>query len=575
MELREYIAVGRRWLWLFVLATAVAAVGAWVATRFSPRTYRSQTTLMVGRATDNPDPNFQALYMSQQLASTYAQMATREPVLQGVVDALGLKTSWHALHGMVKADPVPGSPLFTIAVVDTDPVRAQVIGDAVAQQLIEQSPTPSQRKKMEDQVFIQSQLDQLRSNIDAGEQQLKEIESQIGLETSARAIADLQNRNTALQSKLEAWSQRYADLRTAFEGSDVNSLAVIEPATPGAQVGPNVRMNVLLAIALGFGLALGAVLLLEYLNDTVKTTENIEKRLGLTGLATIERVENIENRRDGLVTLNEPRSPIAEAYRALRTNLQFSLLGHSGGALLITSANPGEGKSTTAANLAVVMAQGGKSVILVDSDLRRPSLHRFYGFTNSLGVTSLLLDESLGPDDALRQVENVPNLRVLTSGPLPPNPAEVLESSQMRTLLERLRGRADIVLLDSPPLLVVTDGAILSTIADATLLVLDSGDTRIEAARKAAETLEKVGVQPIGAVVNKLDRDSVGGYYYYYYNAYRYRYGEYYGGSNGEGGHGGSQGGGTGAAPTAPGRSRPTPQRLLERVMQSFTSLLS
>jgi non-specific protein-tyrosine kinase len=269
------------------------------------------------------------------------------------------------------------------------------------------------------------------------------------------------------------------------------------------------------------------------------------------------------------VSLSEPRSPSSEAYRALRTNLQFALLGRSGEVLLVTSAYPGEGKSTTAANLAVAMAQGGRAVILADTDLRRPSLHRFFGFPNNLGVTSLLLDASLGPADALRPAEAVPGLQVLTSGPLPPNPAEVLESSRTQTLLAQLRGQADVIILDSPPLLVVTDAAVLSTLADGTLLVLDSGATRVDAARKAIETLEKVGVRPIGAVVNKLDPASAGRYYYDY--AYTYRYGAYYGGSGGDG----DQGDGTGTAPTVRGAARTRPLRLLERLMQGFTSLLS
>ena len=567
MELRDYLAIGVKWLWLFVLATAVAAVSAWVGTRFIPRTYATQTTIMVGRATANPEPNFQSIYLSQSLASTYAQMATRERVLQGVVDTLGLETSWQTIKGMVKASPVPGTQLVEIRVVDTDPLRAQVIADEVAKQLIENSPTPKQRETIKNQAFIDRQVENLQASIDSAETEVTEIDSKIGLETSARAIGDLQNRKSALQSKLETWRSQVARFMSSVEGSDVNSLEIVEEAGPGSPVGPDVTANVLLAAALGLGLALGAVLLLEYLDDTVKTGEDIDRRLGLSPLATIDVMPDADERRDTLSTLLQPRSPVAEAYRVLRTNLQFSLLGEPGaGRLVVTSANPGEGKSTTAANLAVAVAQSGKRVILIDTDLRRPSLHRFFDLPNSLGMTSLLLDENLTLDDALHPIEAVPGLSVLTSGPLPPNPAEALVSARMRGLLDLARERSDLVIMDSPPLLVVTDGAVLATEADATLLVFDCGATRTDAARKAIDALARVGIKPIGAVINRLDESKVGRYYYYY--ARRYSYNEYYGGggSDGPGSAGGAGGGGRRP-------SRPLPE-WVARLRDSVTALI-
>lgn len=234
------------------------------------------------------------------------------------------------------------------------------------------------------------------------------------------------------------------------------------------------------------------------------------------------------------MTLKHPRSPISEAYRVLRTNLEFSLLSETTPSLLVTSPNPGEGKSVTAANLAVVIAQAGSQVILVDSDLRRPVQHRVFQLPNSLGMTSLLLDVHLDVESALQPVEGLTGLRVLTSGPLPPNPAEVLKSRRTATLLASLIERADMVVLDSPPLLAVADAAILAGLASGTLLVCQSGVTRTAAAREALEALAKVGVKPLGLVVNDLDRSRVGSYYYHKYYYYR-RYGYYYGdGHDGE-----------------------------------------
>ena len=536
MEFREYLGLARRWLWLFVLATAVAAAGAWLVSLSLPNRYASQATILVGQATRSGDPSYAALRISTDLALTYAQMATHEPVLQGVVDSLGLDAHWMSLRGLVRASAVAGSPLLEVRVIDTDPTRAQVIAQAVAEQLVEHSPTPKEREVMKRRDFVERQLDSLQVSIDQAQADLEDIEGQFALATSARVIAELQNRQTSRQRQMETWRTQYANLSSTIEGSEINSLEIIGPAVRGFRVGPNRQMNVFLAALIGLCLALAAVLVIEYLDDTVKTAENVEKRLGLPGLATIEIMPDVTHRADALIALRHPRSPTAEAYRALRTNLEFGLLDRAGKRVLITSANPGEGKSTTAANLAVVLAQGGARVVLVDTDLRRPSLHRFFGRSNSVGLTSLLLGrDAAAPADVLSAVDGVPELRVLTSGPLPPNPAEVLKSPRTAQVLERLSEDADVLVLDSPPLLVVADAAVLAACSDATVLVFECGSTRTDAARRALDTLAKVGVQPLGAVVNKLDRSRTGGYYYYY--SYRYRYGEYYG-SDGEGGDG-------------------------------------
>jgi len=546
MELRDYLAIARKWAWLGLLSTAVAAAGAWAGTWFMARTYLSESTIMVGRAIDNPDVSAQTIFLSNQLATTYAGMATREPVLKGVVDALGIEADWRALEGMVKAVPQPGSPMFEVRVIATDPALAQRLAAEVGNQLTQQSTTQRQLSTLQDQDFLRSQLQKLQANIDTIDGDLDALQTQIDLETSARGISELQQRLGAKQAQRDRYQERYVELRTQLEGSDVNALSIIEPATPAVQVGPDVRMNVLFAALIGLGLAIGAVLLLEYLDDTVKTPEEAERRVGLTGLGVVDLFAHGAARADGLVTLTQPRSPTAESYRTLRTNLQFSLLRRPLGSLVVTSPNPGEGKSTTSANLAVVMAQSGKRVVLVDGDLRKPALHRFFGLPNNLGLTSLLLDASSRPQDALRSIDAVPELRVLTSGPLPPNPAEVLGSPGMKRVLAALQADADLVIVDSPPILLVTDAAILAAEAAGTLIVLDSGGTRTDAARKAAETLQKAGVAPLGAVVNKLNRTQVGGSYRYgSYYRYDHGYGDYFDGggdTDGQGAEGGDGG---------------------------------
>lgn len=211
-----------------------------------------------------------------------------------------------------------------------------------------------------------------------------------------------------------------------------------------------------------------------------------------------------------LIALHDPRSPAAEAYRTLRTNIQFSSIDKPLHTLLVTGAAPDEGKSTTLANLAIIMAQAEQRVILVDCDLRRPSLHTLFDLPNDTGLTSLILAQ----DEALPlQATGVPGLSLLASGPLPPRPADILGSRRMEAAIARLRAEADIVLFDTPPVTAVTDAAVLATRVDGVLLVFQAGKTRREHARRTRQILEKVKANIVGVVLNDAQIEQGYGYY--------------------------------------------------------------
>jgi capsular exopolysaccharide synthesis family protein len=213
-----------------------------------------------------------------------------------------------------------------------------------------------------------------------------------------------------------------------------------------------------------------------------------------------------------LITLTDPRSPAAEAYRRLRTNLTFAALDKPIETLVVTSAAPDEGKSTVLANLAVTMAQGERRTILVDADLRRPGLHEVFGVANDRGLTTMIVEEAaLGAPPLVNT--GVDNLWLVPSGPLPPNPADILGSRKMEEAIAALKARADVVLFDAPPVIAVTDGAVLGTKVDGVLLVVCAGRTRREHAQRARELLERVHVRIVGAVLNDAPRNVVlGGY---------------------------------------------------------------
>ena len=212
-----------------------------------------------------------------------------------------------------------------------------------------------------------------------------------------------------------------------------------------------------------------------------------------------------------LITLTDPRSPGSEAYRTLRTNLAFYSVDEPLRTLVVTSPAPDEGKSTTIANLAVAIAQGGRRTILVDCDLRRPSLHKIFELGNDLGLTTMVLDQNA---DLLLQNTGVENLSVLTSGPTPPNPADLLGSRHVDRILDLLKERADMVLIDAPPVIGVTDAAVLGARADGVLLVVSAGKTRRDHAERAKELLERARVRIVGVALTNAPQDNtLGGYY--------------------------------------------------------------
>lgn len=209
----------------------------------------------------------------------------------------------------------------------------------------------------------------------------------------------------------------------------------------------------------------------------------------------------------------DPKSPVAESYRTLRTNIQFSSFDKEIRTIVVTSATPGEGKSTTIGNLAIVMSQSGKKVLLIDCDLRKPSIHKKFRITNQAGLTNILLYD-VEPFEIFHKHSD--NLYILTTGQLPPNPAEVVSSNRLKSFIEKMKNEFDYILIDSPPLIAVTDAQILSSFCDGTLLVVSSGEAERETVKRAKDLLNKVKANIIGVVLNKIELKSRKGYYYYY-----------------------------------------------------------
>jgi non-specific protein-tyrosine kinase len=294
-----------------------------------------------------------------------------------------------------------------------------------------------------------------------------------------------------------------------------NYLAVIEPAQGGSSpIRPKIWQNTGLAAAVGFLLALGLIFLLEYLDDSIKSKRDMSDVLGLTPLGAISRIKGKEYP-DKLIATNDLFAPEGEAFRIVRSNIQFAAVDRPIKTIMVTSPTPGEGKSVTVANLGVVMAQAGHRTVIVDADLRRPVQHKIFQIPTPGGLTDLLCSPESEPTSYLRTT-GLENLYVITSGALPPNPSELLGSHRMEQVLNRLSELADIIIFDSPPTLLVADAVVLSNRLDGVVLVIQAGATRFGAARQAILNLQQAEANLLGGILNQVKQHQRSGYYYYH-----------------------------------------------------------
>lgn len=340
------------------------------------------------------------------------------------------------------------------------------------------------------------------------------------------------------RSLLDTYKQRQKEQELALASDRPNNITIQNHAvTPNSPIGPQRMRNILAAMLLSFFAGIGLAFLLDYLDDSVRTSDDVSRHLGLPTLALIPHYLNTEKRKllsakngtsvtaapTALITMEDRHSPMAEAYRHLRTSLLFSSAGKPPQTILVTSSQPSEGKTTTAINTAITLAQSDADVVIIDCDLRRPRIHSHFGFDNSQGLTNYLSGDK-STENLLRTYEGLPKLKVITSGPIPPNPAELLSSNEMRNLLQFLSGKFKHVIIDSPPAISFTDAAILSTQVDGVVLVAMANKSSIHLMRQFKQRIHNLGARIYGVVLNGIKSGSVeydyygSGYYKYYSN---------------------------------------------------------
>ena len=517
-ELRQYFVLFLRWSWLIVICAALGAGAAYAyGSRITP-VYTATATLLVQKGGTANEPS--SMYYSEQLARTHSQMLKGRPVMEAAIARLGLPLTPQALANEIKTAQVPDTGLIRLSVKQSDPAWAAQIANAVAEAFVAHNQVMQQSRYADYLTGVQVQMQEMSALIE---------ETTAAIAAMGTPITNAEHAELArLETSLTGYRTTYATLWNNYEhmrltaALSTDSVVVFEVAeVPRMPDAIREMQNVVLAAVVGAMLAGGITFLIEYLDDTIKSPDDVSAALGLNTLGAIGRMKR---RQKELVVADHPRSPITEAYRRLRTNVRFSSLDSPLHTLLVTSPSVTEGKSVTVANLATAMAQAGLNVAVVDGDLRRPRQHRLFALEQSEGLTESLLKGRV--DGNLRFSEEIEGLGVLTSGEIPPNPADLVGSQRMQALLEELKGRVDIVIIDSPPLLPVTDAAILAQNVDGVLLVVEAGRTRRGAASQAVESLRQVNANLLGAVLNAVPLRKGGHYYYYYYYYHQGYYGD-------------------------------------------------
>lgn len=330
--------------------------------------------------------------------------------------------------------------------------------------------------------------------------------------------------------------EKYEEARIKEAGQIGNVRIIDQAVAPDSPIKPKKKLNVLLGALFGLLLGGGLVLVLESLDTSLRSIEEIENQ-GLSVLGHIPKIRRtkkikksekeqsqIQDKEVGKVASNlithfAPKSPVSEAYRTFRTNIQFTNLDSPPQTILVTSPGPGEGKSTTVANLAITFSQMGTKTLLLDTDFRRPILHSVFGLEKEIGITNYLVGKA--PLEMVIKKTQIPNLDIVTCGVIPPNPSELLASEKMKGFLEQLKAEYQMILFDSPPVIAVTDAAVLSLLLDGVVLVAGARQTSREALARAKTLLENVKAKILGVVLNKVEAKSTyGSYYYYYYYHY-------------------------------------------------------
>jgi capsular exopolysaccharide synthesis family protein len=534
MELKDYISVlyNRKWI---VVETAVLVLAvALIFTFLQAPSYQSRVKILseVSSASESVLGSFftSALFDPDRYLKTQTEIIQTETMAQAVEEHLRYMYDQSArereagkevyiperiptaleLSKMVEVEQEERTNIFDIIVTADDPLLSRDVAQAYADEYIASRQLAAIRQISEARKEVWNRIKEV-------EDQIEELSEEAKQYTAGNLPAELQAEAQRVVSLWASLYEKYMTLRIA-ESLEQRGLEIIEPAKEGLKVGPRPTRNGVLALFLGLLLGIGLAFLVDYLDDTLKTREEFEKYFQAPIVGEIPQVPEEEYRGYDIIYFDDPRHPAAEGYRTLRTNLEFLNMEGKTKVILVTSAGPGEGKSTVMVNLGAALSEMGKKVLLVEADLRKPILNRFFGLSEGDGLSSVLTGGHK-LEEAVHKTSH-PNLEVLPAGVKPPNPAEMVASGAMRRLLEEAREKADYVLVDSPPLLATSDSMALAPLVDGVLLVASYGLADREGARRTVDIMGKMEARVLGVVINNIAPARRYGYYHYYYSPY-------------------------------------------------------
>ena len=502
--LASYLAVLRRRKWWVIAVIVLGLVASLGYSLTQPKAYSASAQLLFQPDNAVITANGSPEQITPTDVLTELQLVTSAPVKVAVARKLGNVPN-------VSAAEVGTTNIISVTATAANPARAALIANAYAT------------------AFVTYQRSVTISNLAAAETQLSRqiasIAAQVkSLQSNPASAADV----SALLNQEAALKEQLAQLQVNGAVS-TGGIELVTPATaPSSPSSPKPSRDAILGFVLGLLLGIGLAFVIEHLDDAVHLKEEVERLTpGSRVLALVPMVSSWKNKDQAFaVTATEPNSVAGEAYRSLRTSLQFATLESHARVILVTSPGETEGKSATVVNLGVVLATAGERVAIVSCDLRRPRLGQFFGLDERVGLTTVLLGRC-PLQEALQPVPGIDGLTILPSGERPSDPTGVLGSQQLAGVLSQLSSMFDRVLVDSPPLLPITDAVILSQVVDTTLLVVAAGQTRGRDLRRASEALSLVHAKTIGVVLNEVTKSTGYGYAYGYGYGKRYGYGTY------------------------------------------------
>jgi non-specific protein-tyrosine kinase len=492
----------RRWLPLLLLGPLLGGVAGYLVVRQVPSVYEATVTLLVGQGTVSSNGGSDELRSAEQLAQTYAEAVRTRPVLEESARRVGLSLSFREVLERVRARRIPSTQLLRISAEHTDPALAASLGNTVAEVFVAKNQELQAARFATSRDSLSHLVEALQADLSTKARRVEILRDAAPSPERDSELGLLQTQLGQAQANYAQILRSYEDLRV-LEARGMNTLTVIEPAVASEQaIRPNRMLIALLAGVAGLLLAAAGAGLAEYLDDALRDRQRVALATGLPTLGLVPRGE-------AGTSLRDPASRrLAESFRLLRSNLLASVAGGELRTILVASPAVGEGKSTTAANLAIVLAESGKRVILVDADMHRPVQMKLFGVSNRRGLSTLLLDESQAAA-AIQRPTWVQNLTVVPAGPVPSDPSALLSSRRVEEVLGQLRELCDVVVVDTPPLLAQPDAALLGPRADGVLMVVDASKSRGRQAARALEMLQESGAPVLGAVLNRIPRRSM------------------------------------------------------------------